>query len=117
MEPSKECGCKDSFQCIDSTENTHLLNSYTPNNSEVISSNNYSYDNKSVVSLGSYEQITNNNKYYKNPDEDTCTPAEFCGSFYNNTYPQPNVSKMLPPVPQGNGSRVNYYNTPENLLL
>ena len=117
--PHKDCGCKDNFQCIDSTENTHLLNSYSLNNSQVISSDNYSHEYKyyPVFSLGSYEQITNNIRYNKNPDDGTCAPAEFCGSFYDNAYPQSNISKMLPPVPQGNGSRVNYYNTPENLLL
>ena len=114
LDPPTNCGCKDNFQCIDSTENTHLLNSYS--NNKVISSVNYSHVYP-IFSLGSYEQITNNIKYNKSPNDGTCIPIELCGSFYDNVYPQTQISKMLPPVPQGNGSRVNYYNTNEKLLL
>ena len=37
-----------------------------------------------IVEVGSYEQTTNNIRYPDNPDEGTCTPAEFCNVFYKN---------------------------------
>jgi ABC-type multidrug transport system permease subunit len=32
--------------------------------------------------VGSYAQITNNVRYPTSPDDGTCSPPEFCGSFY-----------------------------------
>lgn len=66
--------------------------------------------------LGSYEQITNNLKYRNNPDDGLCSGSEFCGTLYKDYQKQSNISQLLPPVEQTCGARVNYYNTPENLL-
>lgn len=103
-------------------ENTYLLKDYYPtDNRLIVDSNNYSHNwiNYPIFSLGSYEQITNNLKYFKNPDDGTCIPAEFCGDFYKdrNYSPNTNVSRPLPPVPNENGLRVNYYRTKPNLFL
>lgn len=69
--------------------------------------------------LGSYEQITNNIRYPNNPDIATCTRDEFCGALYHeSSHTKSNISVELPPVPicTDNKSRVNYYNTDNNML-
>jgi len=65
---------------------------------------------------GSYEQITNNLRYRNNPDDGQCSRSEFCGTLYKDRQKASNISHTLPPVKQTCGARVNYYNTPENLL-
>ena len=70
-----------------------------------------------VFNLGSYEQITNNLKYYYNPDNAKCIRAEFCGAIYNdkkNT--NTNIISPLPPAEEGDGARVGYYRTDPNEL-
>lgn len=60
---------------------------------------------------GSYKQITNNLRYWKNPDEGTCVRAEFCGALYKD---QENKSNIVLPLPEAEvtpGPRVNYYRT------
>ena len=52
--------------------------------------------------------INNNIRYWKNPDNGDCSPAEFCGSTYNDKkvdVPPP------PPKPEDAGARVNYYDS------
>ena len=66
---------------------------------------------------GSYKQITNNLRYYRNPDEGTCVRAEFCGALYSDKNNKSNYIYPLPPVPPGSNPRVNYYRTGVNLLL
>jgi len=66
--------------------------------------------------INSYKQITNNLKYHNNPDNGTCTPSEFCGTLYKDYQIKKNVNEPLPPVEQTCGSRINYYNSPVNLL-
>ena len=66
---------------------------------------------------GSYKQITNNLRYYRNPDEGTCVRAEFCGALYSDKNNKSNYIYPLPPVPPGANPRVNYYRTDVNLLL
>jgi hypothetical protein len=101
--------------------NYHLLNSYPNNKTTIIDNDNYSRNwiYYPIFPLGSFEQITNNLKFFKNPDEGTCTPAELCGDFYHNKniYPDTNFSKPLPPVSDESGIRVNYYRTKNNLFL
>ena len=72
-----------------------------------------------IVEVGSYEQTTNNIRYPENPDEGTCTPAEFCNVFYKNAKHLPsNISSPLHEVTpeQGDLSRINYYWTSSNML-
>ena len=66
---------------------------------------------------GSYKQITNNLRYYNNPDEGTCIRADFCGALYKEKDNKSNYIYPLPPVPHGTKPRVNYYRTNVDLLL
>lgn len=74
-------------------------------------SNNNSNNNNSN-SL--FKQTTNNLRYYKNPDNGSCTPSIFCNVLYKD---KPNIKSneitLLPPVKNGNGKRVGYFR--ENL--
>ncbi len=68
--------------------------------------------------LGSYEQITNNIRYPRRPDDGTCMPASMCGALYKKKYMGSNHVYSLPPVNQRKGNRVGYFTTPTaNLVL
>lgn len=69
-----------------------------------------------ILPINSYKQITNNLKYHNNPDNGTCTPSDFCGALYKDHQIKKNINEPLPPVKQTCGSRINYYNSPVNLL-
>lgn len=60
--------------------------------------------------VGSYEQTTNNLRHPPSPDDGWCTPALFCDALYKKIVVD-NVAKWLPPVPDTNQVRVNYYHT------
>lgn len=65
-----------------------------------------------IFTLGSYDQITNNIRYSKNPDEGTCMPASMCGSLYgaakiNNK--KSNYVTQLPQISQTKGTRIGYF--------
>lgn len=64
-----------------------------------------------VFPLGSYEQITNNIRYPKNPDDGTCMPASMCGALYHDKYLGSNIVTELPPVNPECGTRVGYFTT------
>jgi len=69
-----------------------------------------------IYQAGSYKQITNNHKYVKQPDNGTCMAAEMCNTLYQSRRHKSNQVFPLPPVCVGAaGSRVNYYNTEQNL--
>ena len=74
-----------------------------------------------VLKESSFKQVTNNLKYFKNPDTGKCTPAEFCGSLYSNKKVPSDIVLPLKPIPENKGGegiiRVNYYNTTPDLLL
>ena len=70
-----------------------------------------------IFKEGSYKQITNNIRYSRNPDEGTCISADFCGALYKNKKTPTNYHCILPPVPNGEGARVNYYRALPNLLI
>jgi len=70
-----------------------------------------------VLPLGSYKQITNNLRYYKNPDDGKCTAPDFCGALYHDAPHKDNEIKPLPPAEEGTGARVNYYRTDPNELI
>jgi len=73
--------------------------------------------NYPIFEVGSYEQSTNNIRYPRNPDEGTCMPADFCGALYKNRAFKSNVVTPLPPVPEAEGARVNYYHTTTQNML
>jgi hypothetical protein len=70
-----------------------------------------------VLKTGSYKQITNNLRYYRNPDEGTCITADFCGALYKDKDNKSNIIYPMPPVPPGPGPRVNYYRSSADLML
>lgn len=69
-----------------------------------------------IFQLGSYDQITNNIRYPKNPDVGRCTPASMCGAIYHDKHIGDNYIRPLPPVPVDSGTRVGYFTTDEQLV-
>jgi hypothetical protein len=67
--------------------------------------------------VGSYDQITNNIRYPNNPDEGTCMPASFCGTFYKEKQLKSNYVHTLPPVNENGNTRVGYFTTDINLPI
>lgn len=103
-----------------SSENSGLLNcSYPSTGNKEVSTYSASdiWWHYPIFKVGSYMQITNNLKYPNNPDEGTCSRAEFCGALYREKQMKSNISVPLPPVPQEAGTRINYYNSSEDILL
>jgi hypothetical protein len=71
-----------------------------------------------VLKVGSFDQITNNLKYFRNPDIGNCSPEEFCGSLYKDKDHKKNTAQWLKPISTlCNEIRVNYYNTTPNLVI
>ena len=70
-----------------------------------------------IFTEGSYAQITNNLKYQRNPDNGTCVDSEFCGVLYKDNQEASNITVPLPPVADGEGVRVGYFRTPQNLFM
>ena len=66
------------------------------------------WQNYPVFALGSYEQITNNIKYPKNPDDGTCMPASMCGVLYRDAHLGKNEIEPLPPA-DNTGTRIGYF--------
>ena len=92
--------------------NQAILNDYPLINKNETSNNNYNqiWWHYPVFKLGSYKQVTNNLKYYDNPDNGTCVRADFCGALYKNKQDtKSNITLPLPPVQQG--LRVGYFIT------
>ena len=92
--------------------NQAILNDYPLINKNETSTNNYNqiWWHYPVFKLGSYKQITNNLKYYDNPDNGTCSPADFCGALYKNKKDtNTNITLPLPQVQEGPGVRVGYF--------
>jgi len=98
---------------------TRLLDTYPSTKRNQVSSNSYNdiWWYYPIFKLGSYAQLTNNLKYFKNPDDGECIRAEFCGALYKDSKLGSNIIKPLPPVPETPGIRIGYYRTKENLLL
>lgn len=69
-----------------------------------------------IFKLGSYAQITNNLRYYDNPDIGNCSPTEFCGSIYENKMSKSNYIQPLPPIESTIGTRIGYFITDNNFL-
>jgi len=60
------------------------------------------------LTLSGFNQSTNNVWNGVSPDNGSCTPSQFCGSFYAPlTKPVDKNGEALKPVPYGPGARVN----------
>lgn len=70
-----------------------------------------------IFKEGSYAQITNNLKYQRNPDNGNCVGSEFCSVLYKDNQQATNYTFPLEPVGNGEGIRVGYFRTPQNLFL
>jgi hypothetical protein len=69
------------------------------------------------LTLSSYKQTTNNEWDGVSPDNGSCTPVQFCGSFYAPTVDKKGAAIALKPVPYGAGARVNLFrNEGPNLM-
>lgn len=96
-----------------------ILNDYPLINKNETSNKNYSdiWWEYPIFGVGSFEQITNNLRYYDNPDEGTCVRADFCNAiYYNKKDTKSNIITPLPPAEEGPGARVGYYRTEPNEL-
>jgi hypothetical protein len=69
-----------------------------------------------IFTLGSYKQLTNNLRYWENPDDGQCSRAEFCGTLYRDKQVKSNEIYPLSPAQEGQGARVGYYRTEPNYL-
>ena len=96
-----------------------ILDDFPLINSNGVSVNNASdiWQDYPVFGLGSFEQITNNIRYNRNPDDGTCSRAEFCGALYHDAKHPPNEIKPLPAAEEGKGARVGYYRSEPNTLF
>jgi len=96
-----------------------ILDDYPQIGKNETSNNNYSdiWKEYPVLPIASFEQITNNLRYHKNPDEGTCVRADFCGAvYYDNENTKSNIICPLPPAQEGSGARVGYFRTEPNEL-
>jgi len=96
-----------------------ILNDYPQIGKNLTSTDNYNdiWWYYPIFPAGSYKQLTNNLKYWRNPDEGTCIRADFCGAVYH----KKNLNKTnevypLPPAQEGPGARVGYFRTEPNML-
>ena len=107
-----------------SEENPLLKGIYPLTGKKTVSDKSYNdiWWNYPIFKEGSYKQITNNLRYYANPDEGTCVGAEFCNAIYDNKKVKSNYILPLPPVSapkneNGPNARVNYYWSHPDILL
>lgn len=100
------------------SEEGAVLDDYPKIGKNDTSNNNYSdiWRDYPTFTVGSYEQITNNFKYNKNPDNGTCIRADFCGALYKDGKTRSNIINPLPPAEEGGGARVGYYRSQPNEL-
>lgn len=96
-----------------------ILDDYPQIGKYETSNNNYSdiWKDYPVFPLASFEQITNNLRYHKTPDEGTCVRADFCGAIYYDKKNIPsNIITPLPETEEGSGARVGYFRSEPNEL-
>jgi hypothetical protein len=65
------------------------------------------WQNYPIYKVGSYDQITNNIRYPKNPDVGQCRPESMCNVLYGD---RQEIAKPEPPPVEGK-VRVGFYNT------
>jgi hypothetical protein len=69
-----------------------------------------------IFPAGDYRQITNNLRYWRNPDNGDCSRADMCGALYHSIKNKSNYVKPLPPAEEGPGARVGYFRSNPNKL-
>ena len=102
------------------SDNQVILDEFPQIGKNTTSDNNYDeiWWKYPVFSLGSFEQITNNLKHHRNPDQGTCIRADFCGALYNdNKNVKTNIITPLPEAEEGEGARVGYFRSEPNKLF
>jgi hypothetical protein len=118
-------GFKVKTDYLSKTEGTYpdSLDKVLLNNYPQIGKNSVSKDNVTdiwwhypIFTLPSFKQITNNLRYYNNPDEGTCTRSEFCGALYHDKKNKSNEVFPLSQAEEGPGARVGYFRTEPNTL-
>jgi hypothetical protein len=99
--------------------NKPILDDFPLINSNSVSANNASdiWQDYPVFGVGSFQQITNNIRFNRNPDDGTCSRAEFCGALYHDVKHPSNEIKPLPVAEEGQGARVGYYRSEPNQLF
>lgn len=94
-----------------------LYNDYNvKSNTNVTKNNNFNIWKEYPIYRSSYEQKTNNRRYWKTPDNGMCSPAEFCGTPYEDT--EQNEGKVSKAISiDSNVTRVNWWaaNTDPNV--
>ena len=82
-------------------------------NTDVTKNNNYNIWEEYPTYPSSYKQITNNKRYWTTPDNGMCSPAEFCGTPYENTEQKKDIVSKAIPI-DSNVTRVNWWAANEN---
>jgi hypothetical protein len=102
----------------ESVDKPILNNNYPLINKNIVSDNSASsiWKYYPIFPVSSYKQITNNLRYWKNPDDGDCSRAEFCGALYHNKEVKSNEVYPLPPADEGSGARIGYYRSEPNYL-
>lgn len=100
------------------TDDLPILDSYPYTGRKEVSNYNSSqiWKNYPIFSSGDYRQITNNLRYWRNPDNGECSRADMCGALYKNKKNKSNYVYPLPPAEEGSGARVGYFRSNPNKL-
>jgi hypothetical protein len=77
-------------------------------NTDVTKNNNFNIWKDYPVYPSSFKQITNNRKTWTIPDNGLCSPAEFCGTPYENTEQREDIVSKAIPI-DSNVTRVNWW--------
>lgn len=95
----------------ESVSETLLEGDYPMKKTQSLSKKSYEENAKlqPITPMSSYEQSTNNFKFWSTPDNGYCTTAEFCDALYEK---KNDISTKIP-QPNSYEVRVNYYNASE----
>jgi hypothetical protein len=100
------------------TDDLPILDDYPYTGSKDVSNANSSqiWKDYPIFPAGDYRQITNNLRYWKNPDNGLCSRADFCNALYKDIKTKSNYVYPLPPAEEGDGARVGYFRSKPNIL-
>ena len=89
--------------------NTLLYGDYPKSSSNKLSDLNSSQLSTYYPVYDASSNKINNIRYWSNPNNGKCSPAEFCNAFYGDKPVSEHI--LTPPENQWDDSRVNYYNS------